>query len=83
MRATLLVHLMILCFIFLIISQQSIWLRPAFWTVQPLGLTSMALNDAEAWTLPKVDYKYLEDFEKWCWRRMEKISWTNCVRMRK
>jgi hypothetical protein len=83
MRATLLVHLLILCFIFLIISQQSIWLRPEFWTVRPPGLTSMALNDAEAWTLPKVDCKYLEDFEKWCWSRMEKISWTNCVRMRK
>jgi hypothetical protein len=24
--------------------------------------------------IPKVDQKYLENFEKWCWRRMEKIS---------
>jgi hypothetical protein len=23
-----------------------------------------------------VDQKYLENFEVWCWRRMEKISWT-------
>jgi hypothetical protein len=22
----------------------------------------------------------VERFEKWCWRRMEKISWTDCVR---
>jgi len=26
------------------------------------------------------DEKYLESFEMWCWRRMEKISWTDHVR---
>jgi len=24
--------------------------------------------------------KHLENFEMWCWRRMEKIIWTDCVR---
>jgi hypothetical protein len=28
----------------------------------------------------KVDQTYLESFEMWCWRRMEKISWTDRVR---
>jgi len=41
---------------------------------------SIALNGAETWTLQKVDQKYLESFEMWCWRRMEKISWINHVR---
>jgi hypothetical protein len=41
---------------------------------------SIALYGAETWTLRKVDQKYLECFEMWCWRRMEKISWTNRVR---
>jgi hypothetical protein len=27
-----------------------------------------------------MDQKHLESFEMWCWRRMEKISWTNHVR---
>jgi hypothetical protein len=27
-----------------------------------------------------MDQNYLESFEMWCWRRMEKISWTDCVR---
>jgi hypothetical protein len=27
-----------------------------------------------------MDRKYLESFEMWCWRRMEKISWTDRVR---
>ena len=27
-----------------------------------------------------VDQKHLESFEMWCWRRMEKISWTHHVR---
>jgi hypothetical protein len=35
---------------------------------------------AETWTLPKRDQKYLQSFEMWCWRRMEKISWSNYMR---
>jgi hypothetical protein len=35
---------------------------------------SIALYGAETWTLWKVDQKYLESFEIWCRRRMEKIS---------
>jgi hypothetical protein len=41
---------------------------------------STALYGAEIWTLRKVDQKYLESFEMWCWRRMQKISWTDRVR---
>jgi hypothetical protein len=36
---------------------------------------SIALYGAETWTLGKVD-----SFDMWCWRRMEKISWTDRVR---
>jgi hypothetical protein len=32
------------------------------------------------WTLRAADQKYLESFEMWCWRRMEKICWTDHVR---
>jgi hypothetical protein len=28
----------------------------------------------------KVDQKYLENSEMWCWRRMQKISWTDRAR---
>jgi hypothetical protein len=35
---------------------------------------------AETWTLRKVDQKYVESFEMWCWRRMEKISWIDHMR---
>ena len=41
---------------------------------------SIALFGAETWTLRKVDQKYLERFEMWCWIRMEKIRWTDRVR---
>ena len=41
---------------------------------------SMALYGAETWTLRATDQKRLENFEMWCWRRMEKISWTDHVR---
>jgi hypothetical protein len=30
--------------------------------------------------LRAVNQKHLESFEVWCWRRMEKISWTDHVR---
>jgi len=41
---------------------------------------SIALYGAETWTLRAVDQKHLESFAMWCWRRMEKISWTDHVR---
>jgi len=41
---------------------------------------SISLYGAENWTLPAVDHKHLESFEMWCWRKMEKISWTDQVR---
>jgi len=41
---------------------------------------SIALYGAETWTLQAVEQKQLESVEMWCWRRMEKISWTDHVR---
>jgi hypothetical protein len=40
----------------------------------------MAFYGAETWMLQAADQKYLESFEMGCWRRMEKISWTDQVR---
>jgi hypothetical protein len=34
---------------------------------------SIALYCAETWTLRTVDQKYMESFEMWYWRRMEKV----------
>ena len=39
----------------------------------------MAVYGAETWTLRATDQKCLVCFEMWCWRRMEKISWTDHV----
>jgi hypothetical protein len=44
---------------------------------------SMALYVAESWTFRKVNQKYVVSFEMWCWRRMDKISWTDRVRNEK
>jgi len=35
---------------------------------------SMAFYGAETWTLRAADQKHQENFEMWCWRRMEKSS---------
>ena len=40
----------------------------------------MALYGAETWTLRAADQKYVESLGMWCWRKMEKISWTDHVR---
>ena len=53
------------------------------WCRWNFSLTSsfrIALYGAETWTLRAVDQKHLESFEMWCWRRMEKTSWTDHVR---
>jgi len=41
---------------------------------------SIALYGVETWTLRAVDQTHMKSFEMWCWRRMEKISWTDHVR---
>ena len=41
---------------------------------------SIALYGAKTWTFRAVDQKHLESYEMWCWRRIEKISWTDHVR---
>jgi hypothetical protein len=41
---------------------------------------SIALYSAEIGTIWGVDLKQLERFKMWCWRRMEKIIWTDHVR---
>jgi hypothetical protein len=44
---------------------------------------SIAVYDAETWTLRALHQKHLESFEMWCWRRMGKIIWTYQVRKEK
>jgi len=40
----------------------------------------MALYGAGTWTLRAAEQKYLESYEMWCWRRMDKIIWTDHMR---
>ena len=40
---------------------------------------SIDLCGADTTATRKVDRKYVESFEMWCWRRMEKVSWTDHV----
>jgi hypothetical protein len=40
----------------------------------------MTFQGAETWIVRKVGKKYLERFEMCCWRRREKISWTDGVK---
>ena len=38
------------------------------------------LHGAESWTLRDVNQNYFERSKIWCWRRMEKIDWTDLVK---
>lgn len=40
---------------------------------------SIALYGCETWTMTQRDREILEAFEMWCWRRMERISWTEKI----
>ena len=40
----------------------------------------VALYVVETSTLLKISQQYLERSEMWCWRRLEKIIWTDRVR---
>ena len=37
---------------------------------------SIALCGSETWIVRKLERRYLESFEMWCWRREEKIKWS-------
>ena len=37
---------------------------------------------AETWALGKVNQRYMENFEMWCWRRMEEIGGADRVYMK-
>jgi len=43
-------------------------------------IESITLYGDETWKLQGVDQKYVENFGMWCWRRMEKTSWSDRVR---
>jgi hypothetical protein len=43
-------------------------------------IRSITVYGVETWTLRAIDQKHLESFETWCWRRMEKIIWTDYVK---
>jgi len=40
---------------------------------------SISLYGSDTWTLRKLERKYLESFEMWYCRRMEKIKWSEKV----
>ena len=41
---------------------------------------SVALYSVENWTLRREHQIHLESSKTWCWRRMEKICWTDSVK---
>ena len=43
-------------------------------------ICSIALYGAETWTFRAEYPQHLESFEMWCWRKMEKIIWTDYVK---
>ena len=42
---------------------------------------SVVFYGAETWTLRRNEQKRLEEFEMWIWRRMERVKWTDKIKM--
>ena len=42
---------------------------------------SVALYGTETWTLRRNEQKRLEAFEMWIWRRMERVKWTDKIKI--
>jgi hypothetical protein len=55
---------------------------PMFTSKKPVKfyIWGVAFYGTRTWKLRKVDQKYIEGSEMWCWRRKEKNSWTDRVR---
>ena len=51
-----------------------------YWRDNSIANYTCSIFLLDTWTLRAADQNYLESFEMWCWRRMEKISWTDHVR---
>jgi hypothetical protein len=43
----------------------------------------IAMYGAETWANPKIDPTCFENYEMWCWRRMERVRWPDRVRNEK
>ena len=59
---------------------QQTWLKPKKKKPVKCYIWSTALYGAKTLTLRTADQKFLESFEMWCWRRIQKICWTDRVR---
>ena len=36
----------------------------------------VVMNECESWTIKKAEYRRIDAFELWCWRRLLRVPWT-------
>ena len=36
----------------------------------------VVMNECESWTVKKAEYRRIDAFELWCWRRLLRVPWT-------
>ena len=36
----------------------------------------VVMYGCESWTIKKAEYRRIDDFEPWCWRRLLRVPWT-------
>ena len=39
----------------------------------------VVMNGCESWTVKKVEYRTIDGFELWCWRRLLRVLWTASI----
>ena len=36
----------------------------------------VVMDEGESWTIKKAEYRRMDAFELWCWRRLLRVPWT-------
>ena len=47
------------------------------WTRQKQLSSSSSMYGYESWTIKKAEYRRIDAFELWCWRRLLRVPWTS------
>ena len=57
------------------LDSRDITLLPKVFIVKAM-VFPVVMYRCESWTIKKAEYRRIDTFELWCWRRLLRVSWT-------
>ena len=58
-----------------ILKSRHITFPPKVHLIKAMGFP-VVMDGCESWTIKKAEYRRIDAFELWCWRRLLRVSWT-------